>query len=186
MSKKNAVSICLCFVLIATYAPYSSASMFDDIISGDIEHVLDKRKIRKWNQENRKKYKMSGDERMGCGGYTIGGEQIYGKNFGGTQMDCVFKAEFTNNTTEYITHIVVNFKILNKATNTLVVQEKETIEVSAMPTVTQKLQVYFNNHLFKEAYKQLGESYSWNYELVGCVPKDLAYFTYPPDYNWLE
>jgi hypothetical protein len=150
--------------------------MFDDIMSGDIEHVLDKRKIRKWNQENRKKYKMGGDERMGCGGYTIGG----------TQKDCRIQAEFTNNTTEYITHIVVNIKIFNKATNTLVVQEKETLEVSAMPTVTQKLQVFFDNHLFKEAYKQLGEKYSWNYELVGCVPKDLAYFTYPPDYNWLE
>ncbi len=186
MGKNNTVSICLCFLLITAYAPYSSASMFDDIMSGDIENVLDKRKIRKWNQENRKKYKMGGDERMGCGGYTIRGHHISGIYVGDTQMDCRFQSEFTNNTTEYITYIIVNIKIFNKATKTLVLQEKETLEVSVMPTVTQKLQVYFNNNLFKEAYKQLGENYSWNYELVGCVPKDLAYFTYPPDYNWLE
>lgn len=186
MSKKNAVSIWLCFIFITTYAPYSYASMFDDLMSGEVEHVLDKRKIRKWNNQNKNKYKIGGDERMSCGGYTIGVEQFFGQNIGGEQLDCVFKAEFTNNTPAYITHIVVNIKILNKATNTIVVQEKETFEVSVMPTVTQKLQLYFKNSLFKEAYKQLGENYSWNYELVGCVPKDLAYFTYPREYNWLE
>ncbi|SMD01624.1 hypothetical protein SAMN02746065_12116 [Desulfocicer vacuolatum DSM 3385] len=183
MSKKNTVSICLCFFLIATYVPYSSASMFDDITSGDIAHVLDKRKIRKWNQENRKKYKM-GEEKMGCPGFPM--EWLPKEGRYTTPHDCYFTAKFTNNTSEYITYIIVNIKFFNKTTNTLVVQKKETLPISVMPTVTKTIQVYFDNDLFLKAYKQLGDDFSWNYELIGCLPKDLAYFTYPYEYNWLE
>jgi hypothetical protein len=147
--------------------------MFDDIMSGDIEHVLDKRKIRKWNKSNSNKFKMGGEERMGCNGNSTG---YMPKN-------CGFRAELTNNTKEYIAYVVVNIKIFNKVTT--VVQAKETFSVSVVPTVTQKIEILFNNDLLEAAYKQLGDNYSWNYELVGCVPKNMA-FGYSDDYNWLE
>ena len=164
----------MCLFLIITSASYSFTSVFDDIISGDIAHVLDKRKIRKWNKSNWNKFKVGGNERMGCAGNETGYKP----------KNCGFRAELTNNTKNYITYVVVNIKIYNKTTNTLVVQAKETFSVSVMPTVTQKIEAIFNNDLLEAAYKQLGKNYSWNYGLIGCVPKNLEY--YSNDYNWLE
>ena len=140
--------------------------------------------IREWNKNNRNNFKMDEDAGMCCPGFPM--EWLPNENRYTNPHDCYFTAKFTNNTTEYITYIVVNIKFFNKTTNTLVVQKKETFSVSLMPTITQNIQIYFENNLFKKAYKQLGDKFSWNYELIGCVPKDLAYYTYPQEYNWLE
>lgn len=164
----------ICLFLVLVCPTFSSASIFDEILAGDIEHVLDKREIRKWNQKNKNLVSME-NERMGCSGY----KQDY------LSKDCRFSSELSNNSNKYISHIVVNIMIFNKSTNTIVAESKETFSVSIVPTVTKSIIVFFNNNLFGEAYKQLGDNYSWNYELIGCIPKDMT-FDYSDNYNWLE
>ena len=81
---------------------------------------------------------------------------------------------------------MLNIKIYNEATGVIVVQKKETLEVLVVPTVSKSFEASFSNFSFRDAKEQLGDNFSWSYNLIGCVPKDLAYSTCPSEYNWLE
>ena len=162
---KQAIKIIL-FMFIFNSSYLSHASMFDDIVSGG-GHVLDNHKIRKWSQKNLHKILLS-NERMRCG-------------TGFLSDECTFSVGITNNSRKYLSYIVVKIKIINKTTNTIVAEGKERFSVSVVPTVTKKITERFANSIFNEAYSQLGDNYSWNYDLIGLIPKELVYLEL--DYN---
>jgi hypothetical protein len=195
--KKIILVFCLCVLLTFVTSSYSSAALLDDITSSsNVTEMLNKRKIRKWNEDNMRKFKMDDNATLSCSDRSEVRESIFSKinsglsdkKFYEVNSDCHFSGKLTNNTKDYIAYVVVNIKIFNKSTKTLVVQKKETFEISVMPTVTQEIGASFNNSIFGKASDQLGDNYSWDFEIVGCVPKDMAFgvFFGQAEYNWLD
>lgn len=78
-----------------------------------------------------------------------------------------------NNTNDIIIAVVIKIQFYNKQTQTLVIEKEQVIAVSAVPSVSVKFVYYFNNRDLSLAYKQLGDQYSWNFEIVGAVPNEM-------------
>lgn len=150
-----------------------SSSMFDDFKTGEFSSILEKKKIRNWNELNKDKIEFD-NSKLGCGGYK--GEYDQPK-------DCVFSSKITNNSDKVISYIVVNIIISNKKTNNVVVEKKETFNVSIIPTATKEIVVYFNNSNFKQVPKQLANNWTWDFKYIGSIPENMTFYT--PDYNWL-
>lgn len=171
------ILFCISFTAGSLFYP---SNFFDDLKSGDFKYILKKKKIREWNNEN--KNKISFDKsRLMCSGH---------KNddlLNPVTKDCEFGSIIKNNSDKFISYVVVKIKFINK-NNKVVFEDKESLEVSVVPTASKQVIAYFDNKKFRQISKQLKGSWSWKLEFIGAVPEDMTFGFKPsgdPDYNWL-
>ena len=187
------IATCISLFLALSVAPNSYAegssffsNVFDDLTSSGSGNVFERKKIRELNAENKGKFTIIGNEGLWC---SKSRAKSRDKSLAELEKkDCSFSAKLINKTNAHITALVINIKIFNKSTSTSVMQKKVTLPISIIPTVQKKINVHFYADLIKKAYLQLGDDFSWNYNLVGAVPEDLdigsKYLTV--DYGWLD
>ena len=169
MTKSRVFSYFFIFMSIII-SPSSTASLFDDFTSGEFKSMFKKIEIGDWSKANKGNVKMS-EERFGCG-----------------SVPCVMTGKLTNNTDEFLSQIVIEFKIYNKLTKKLVIKSRELLPISIMPTVSKSFSIKVNNALLAVAYEQLGDNYSWNYELIGVIPEEMSinYYRRDEEFSWLD
>lgn len=153
---------CLLFTFSA------QASFFDDLVDGDFDAIAGKVKIRAWNDANKEKFSIV-DAKFGCGGFDgLGGDfEMWGT------YDCRMTGSLVNNTNDYIKAVVVNISFYNKQAQSLVLEQQRVIYAKVVPTVSAEFEDLFDSDKLSLAYRQLGENYSWNFEIVGAVPNEM-------------
>lgn len=156
MKKNVTIVFYLCLFAMIIPLPNSFPGFFDDLREAGDYLFFGKNKIQKWNEENKGKFSINKA--------TLGRE---------SNSACTVALEFTNQTKEYIDSIVVNIKLYNKTTKDLIVQEKATILIAAVPTATKKINDSVWSHDLAEAMQQLEGNWEWNYDLIGIVPKGM-------------
>ena len=185
ISSPRVLILVLAYLLIVSTA---KASFFDDLLEGDFDTIAGKRNIQSWNENNGGKYSID-DAGLGCGlkkkhGSKSGGfdpESYFdrvSKRGPAPAGDCIMTGTLINNTSEIIKAVVIRVKFYNKQTSTLVIEEEQIILAAAVPSVSAEFQHYFDSSNLSLAYKQLGDQYSWSFEIVGAVPKEM-------DASWL-
>lgn len=155
--------VIISLLLIFSSSTYLFASWYGDLIKGG--HALvtgEKKELIKWNEENINKYSIS-EATLGCD---------YKSELSG-RTQCKFSAEITNKTGEHIDNIVINIIFLNKETRGIVIQEKTTLYVSVVPTVTKSFVQLLDSPRLEEAYEQLGDNFTWKYEILDAVPRGM-------------
>ncbi len=173
--KNNRQTMIIIFITCLLTIPSLSyaSSMFDDFKSGEFGNILEKREIRNWNEVNKNKITFD-NSKLGCSGY---------KNKYERPKDCMFSSTITNNSDEYISYVVVKIEFMNKTTEKVIVEKKETFKMPIIPTATKEIKVYFDNSNFKQIPEQLVDNWAWNFEFLGAIPQDMTFSS--SDYNWL-
>jgi hypothetical protein len=169
MTKSTVFSYFFIFMSVII-SPSSTASLFDDFTSGEFKSMFKKIEIGRWSKANKANVKIS-RARFVC------------------PFDpCVMTGKLTNNTDEFLSQIVVEFKIYNKLTKKLVIKSRELLSISIMPTVSKSFRIGVNNALLAVAYEQLGDNYSSNYELIGVIPEEMriTYSRRDEEFSWLD
>lgn len=189
----NIIALCISFLL----TPHSFAEtgrglsgFFNDLTSS--EGYIQRKKQQEWFQANKGKLQIrKASESLFCKTQNIG-----------FTNQCRFIAELENNSKDEVTSLIIRIKIYNNkgssfVTNAevpafdyytaapnsvvpvqeptpLVAQEMHKFNISIYPTVKKRIDVNFTTNLH-EAIGQVGDSWSWNYEVIGYLPKGLDY-----------
>ncbi|MFC3095674.1 hypothetical protein DRW07_07845 [Alteromonas sediminis] len=161
--------------------------LMDDFSSTDMEGGLTRREARQWYKENKGMLVINGGETLGCR-LDNDSETAFSPQFVREFYACTFKAEFVNHTNYKLETLIVKIKIFNKAKSSLVVERVIGLPISIFPSVKKKESIEFIAQDIGEARAQLGSNWSWNYELIGYLPKeytDSDYKSWHGDYSWL-
>jgi hypothetical protein len=151
---------CFCLVGMLSFPPNSFAGFFDDLVDGGYGYFVGRKKIKEWNEENKGKFIIR--------------ETKLGSNTSSFSVNsCAFWGEFTNQTKETVDYIVVKIFIYNKSTKEPVIQEKKRLKISVVPTATIQTKIDFYSSQIVEALQQLKNNWTWNYELIGVVPRGM-------------
>lgn len=170
MLKKSTVLSCFFVLMSVASSPNSIASLFDDLVGGEYKSMFQKIEMGNWSKRNTGNIKIS-EARFGC-----------------ASVPCVMTGNLTNNTAKFLSQVVIEFKIYNKKTNALVIKSRELLFISVMPTVNKPFSAKVDNALLAVAYEQLGDDFSWNYELVGVIPEEMRINHHRRDeeFSWLD
>tara|TARA_R110002072_G_scaffold302254_2_gene484467 strand:+ start:4027 stop:4656 length:630 start_codon:yes stop_codon:yes gene_type:complete len=166
--------ICGVFLgLIITQATLVHAGgVFGDIFSGDFDSATGRIELASWNRSNLEHVHLS-NERLGCAGdYEATYTYTFGTTIKSGGKDCSVSFDLKNDSDDIIKALVLEVTFLNKSSGKVAITEKITVWAKVIPGGEVQVSRSFDNSDLALAYRQLGEEYSWNYELVGAVPQD--------------
>ena len=172
------------------------SDLIDSAKGGTIENVFERRKIRNWNKEKKGKLVIVDDTAsLSCNSYTGSGAPA-------TDIDCVFKAQVVNHTSERLAGIIVEITTYNEFRNTRVTQEILGLPVDILPSARLPINVTFRDRDVGDAWFQLGSNFLWTYKLIAYLPGPLfctpiyigsnkpgqykSSMDFSCDYEWME
>ena len=166
--------ICAVFLgLIITQATLLHADgVFSDIFSGDFDSAAGRVELASWNRSNLEHAHLS-NERLGCAGdYDATYTYAFDATIKSGGKDCSVSFDLRNDSDDIIKALVLDVTFLNKSSRKVAITERITVWAKVIPEGDVRASRSFDNSDLALAYRQLGEEYSWSYELVGAVPQD--------------